>query len=325
MKQLTKELGLEMYRKMIEIRKFEEVIVDQYARGNVPGVAHVYIGEEAIAVGACMNVNQEDYVVSTHRGHGHCIAKGGDFKPMLAELFGKRAGYCKGKGGSMHIASFEKGILGAMGIVGSGVPIATGGGLGVKLQGLNRVVLCFFGDNASNTGASHEGLNLASVLKVPVIFICENNLYGISVSQRKHQNIQDIATRAAAYGIPGAIVDGMNVVDVYEEVRKAVKRARKGGGPTLLECKTYRFRGHMEGDPNLGTRYRTKEEMEEWMQRDPIRLLKERLIENRLMTESEMQVVEEEVDKRIQEALEFAKDSPFPADEEIYEDVYVEA
>ena len=325
MKPVPKEVALEMLKKMIEIRKFEEMIVDQYARGNVPGVTHLYIGEEAVAVGACMNLDPEDYIISTHRGHGHCIAKGGELKPMMAELFGKRTGYCKGKGGSMHIASFEKGILGAMGIVGSGVPIATGSGLGIKLQGLNRVVICFFGDNASNTGASHEGLNLASVLKVPVVFICENNLYGISVPQRKHQAIKDIASRGIAYGIPGVIVDGMNVVAVYEEVGKAVKRAREGGGPTLVECKTYRFRGHMEGDPNLGTRYRTKEEIETWKKRCPIKLFKEKLIKEKKMKEREIRELEEDVDRRIKEAFDYAMESPFPEIEEMYKGVFVEA
>jgi TPP-dependent pyruvate/acetoin dehydrogenase alpha subunit len=325
MKTVPKEVASEMLRKMFEIRKFEETIVDQYARGNVPGVTHLYIGEEAVAVGACMNLGPEDYITSTHRGHGHCIAKGGELKPMMAELFGKKTGYCKGKGGSMHIASFDKGILGAMGIVGSGVPIATGGGLGIKLQGLKRVVVCFFGDNASNTGASHEGLNLASVLKVPVVFICENNLYGISVPQHKHQAIKDIAIRAAGYNMPGVIVDGMDVVAVYEKVGKAVKRAREGGGPTLIECKTYRFRGHMEGDPNLGTRYRTKEEIETWVKRCPIKLFKERLVKERIMKEAEIQKLEEDVDRRIKEAFDYAKESPFPEIEEMYKDVFVEA
>jgi pyruvate dehydrogenase E1 component alpha subunit len=322
---LTKKIAMKMLAGMSEIRHFEEAVVDQYARGNVPGVAHVYIGEEAIAVGACMNLQEEDYIISTHRGHGHCIAKGGDFKPMLAELFGKKTGYCKGKGGSMHIASFEKGILGAMGIVGSGVPIATGAGLGLKLQNSNRVVICFFGDDASNTGAAHEGLNLASVLKVPVVFVCENNLYGISVPQRKHQAIKNIADRALGYNIPGVVVDGMDVIAVYDEVGKAVKRARKGGGCTLIECKTYRFRGHMEGDPNLGTRYRTKEEMAEWINRCPIKLFTEKVLKDKIIIESEIDAMEKDIARRIQEAMEYAKDSPYPEAREIYEDVFVDA
>lgn len=320
---LTRGLASEMIRKMYEIRCFEEKVVDEYARGNVPGVAHVYIGEEAIAVGACMNLHKEDYIISTHRGHGHCIAKGADFKPMLAELFGKKTGYCKGKGGSMHIASFENGILGAMGIVGSGVPIATGAALGIKLQGLKRVVLCFFGDAASNTGASHEGMNLASIHKLPVIFICENNLYGISVPQRRHQAITNIADRAVGYNMPGVVVDGMDVVAVYDEVGKAVKLAREGKGPMLIECKTYRFRGHMEGDPNLGLRYRTKEEIEEWKKRDPIKLFKERLLNEKVIKKSEIEAIEKEVRKIIEEAHEYAANSPFPEIETIYEDVFV--
>ena len=200
---LPKSLLLEMLKKMLEIRYFEEKVVDQYARGTVPGLAHLYIGEEAVAVGACMNLSDEDYITSTHRGHGHCIAKGGELKPMMAELFGKKTGYCMGKGGSMHIAAYEKGILGAMGIVGSGAPIAAGAALGIKKQNLDKVVVCFFGDGASNQGATHEALNFASLHKLPVVFVCENNLYGISVAQHRHQRIKDIAARSAGRPWPG--------------------------------------------------------------------------------------------------------------------------
>ena len=319
---ISKETCLEMLKKMFEIRYFEEKIVDQYARGNVWGVAHLYIGEEAVAVGACMCLTEEDYITSTHRGHGHCIAKGGELKPMMAELFGKKTGYCKGKGGSMHIASFEKGNLGAMGVVGSGLPIAVGAALGIKMQNLNRAVLSFFGDGASNTGAFHESLNLASVHKLPVVFICENNLYGLSVPQRKHQAITDVATRSIGYNFPGVIVDGMDVIAVYNTVGKAVKRARAGKGPTLVECKTYRFRGHSEGDPNYGARYRKKEEIEQWRKRCPIALFKERLLREKIMKEAEIKAVEEDVERRVEEALKYANESPFPDPEEIFEDVF---
>jgi len=317
-----KNLLLEMLKKMLEIRHFEEKVVDQYARGAVPGLAHLYIGEEAVAVGACMNLSDGDYITSTHRGHGHCIAKGGELKPMMAELFGKRTGYCKGKGGSMHIAAFEKGILGAMGIVGSGAPIAVGAALGIKKQKLDRVAVCFFGDGASNEGTTHEAMNFASLHKVPVIFVCENNLYGISVAQHRHQAIKDIAVRAAGYDMPGVIVDGMDVLAVYEAVGKAVKRAKAGEGPTLVECKTYRFRGHHEGDPNLGTRYRTKEEMAEWRKRCPIEGLKAKLLKEKVANKKEIEEIEEDVKKRIEEAFQYAMESPFPSPEEILDDLF---
>ncbi len=320
--ELSKEMMLEMLKKMLEIRYFEEKVVDQYARGAVPGLAHLYIGEEAVAVGACMNLTKDDYITSTHRGHGHCIAKGGELKPMMAELFGKRTGYCKGKGGSMHIAAFDKGILGAMGIVGSGAPIAVGAALGVKKQKLDRVVLCFFGDGASNQGTTHEAMNFASLHKLPVVFICENNLYGISVAQHRHQAIKDIAVRAAGYNMPGVIVDGMDVLAVYEAVNKAVKRAKSGEGPTLVECKTYRFRGHHEGDPNLGLRYRTKEEMEMWKERCPIKSFKEKLLKEKIAKKKEIDEIEEDVKRRVEEAFEYAMASPFPSPEEIYDDLF---
>ena len=317
-----KDLLMEMLKKMLEIRYFEEKVVDQYARGAVPGLAHLYIGEEAVAVGACMNLTDGDYITSTHRGHGHCIAKGGELKPMMAELFGKKTGYCKGKGGSMHIAAYEKGILGAMGIVGSGAPIATGAALGLKKQNLDHVVICFFGDGASNEGTSHEAMNFASLHKLPVIFLCENNFYGISVAQHRHQAIKDIVARAPGYDMPGVIVDGMDVVAVYNAVKEAVKRAKSGKGPTLVECKTYRFRGHHEGDPNLGLRYRTKEEMAEWRQRCPIECFKAKLIKEKVAKKQEIDEVEKDAEGRVEEAFVYAMESPFPGPEEILEDLF---
>lgn len=319
---LPKNQMLEMFKKMLEIRYFEEKVVDQYARGAVPGLAHLYIGEEAVAVGTCMNLTDDDYITSTHRGHGHCIAKGGELKPMMAELFGKRTGYCKGKGGSMHIAAFDKGILGAMGIVGSGGPIAMGAALGIKKLNLDRVAVCFFGDGASNEGATHEAMNFASLHQLPLIFVCENNGYGISVSQRRHQAIRDVAVRAAGYDMPGVIVDGMDVVAVYEAVKEAVKRAKAGKGPTLVECKTYRFRGHHEGDPNQGTRYRTKEEMDKWREKCPIKLFRERLIKEKIAKPKELDEVEQNVNRRVEEAFVYAMESPFPKPEEAFEDLF---
>jgi pyruvate dehydrogenase E1 component alpha subunit len=319
---LTPKFARQLLRKMLEIRLFEEKIVDQYARGNVPGLAHLYIGEEAVAVGACAALEEQDLITSTHRGHGHCIAKGADTKRMMAELFGKKTGYCKGKGGSMHIASMDVGMLGAMGIVGSGAPIAVGAALAAKLRDSGQVVLCFFGDAASNTGAYHEASNFAATHKLPVVFVCENNLYGISVCMTRHTAIAHIADRAAGYAMPGVRVDGNDVLKVYESVGRAVKAARAGQGPTLVECKTYRFRGHFEGDPNQGARYRDKKEVEAWMAQCPIKRFKERLLKKKLATAAELEKLEEEVVQQIEAAMKYADESPFPAGEEALEDVF---
>ena len=321
--ELTKELALFLLRKMVEIRLFEEKIVDQYARGAVPGLAHLYIGEEAVAVGACANLNKQDLITSTHRGHGHCIAKGADPKPMMAELFGKIDGYCKGKGGSMHIASMEDGMLGAMGIVGSGGPIAVGAALAAKKRKSGQVVICFFGDASTNTGAFHESSNFAALYKLPVVFVCENNLYGISVSMERHTAIKNIADRAAGYAMPSVIVDGNDVMKVYEVVGKAVEAARKGKGPTLVECKTYRFRGHFEGDPNLGERYRDREEIEKWKAKCPIKRFRNKIIRKKLATKKEIDLMEKEVRQQIEDAMAYADASPFPAGEETLEDLFV--
>lgn len=313
---------MHLLEKMLEIRFFEEKIVDQYARGNVPGLAHLYVGEEAVAVGACANLNKDDLITSTHRGHGHCIAKGADMKPMMAELFGKKTGYCKGKGGSMHISDMGVGMIGAMGIVGSGAPIAVGAALAAKKRKSGQVVICFFGDDATNTGAFHESSNFAALHKVPVVFVCENNLYGISVSMARHTAVKDIAERASGYAMPSVIVDGNDVLAVYEVVGKAVKAARNGEGPTLVECKTYRWRGHFEGDPNLGERYRTREEIDEWMTKCPIKRLKEKIINQEVASKKEIEKLEKDVRERVEEALLYADESPFPDDEELFEDVF---
>jgi len=314
---------LDLYKTMQKIRIFEDRIVDLYARGFVPGLAHLYIGEEAIAAGVCAVLGKDDYITSTHRGHGHVIAKGADLIPMMKELFGKRGGYCKGKGGSMHIADIEAGILGANGVAGGGLPIAVGAGWSAKWRGTDQVTACFFGDNASNSGTFHESLNLASLHKLPVIFVCENNGYGISVSQKKHTPIADIATRAAAYDMPGAVVDGNDVTEVYHAVEKAVKRARAAEGPSLLECKTYRWRGHHEGDPNQGARYRTKDEIEVWKKKCPIAKLEKNILKNKIATQKKLKAINEEINKAIDEAVTSATESDFPSVDEIYDDVYV--
>lgn len=320
--ELKRDLALSFLRKMLQIRFFEEKIVDQYARGNIPGLAHLYIGEEAVAVGACTTLNNDDMITSTHRGHGHCIAKGADLNRMMAELFGKKDGYCKGKGGSMHIADMEIGMLGAMGIVGSGGPIAVGAALAAKKRETGQAVVCFFGDAATNTGAFHESANFASLFELPVVFVCENNLYGISVSMKRHTRVKHIADRAAGYAMPAVKVDGNDVVKVYETVGKAVESARKGKGPTLVECKTYRFRGHFEGDPNLGERYRTRKEVEQWKAKCPIKRHKERLLKEKLATKKEMDQIEKEVRQEIEDAMSYAERSPFPSGEEALEDVF---
>lgn len=323
---LQKEKLIEMYTKMLRIRRFEETVAQLYREGKIatPGLFHLYVGEEAVAAGACANLRKDDYITSTHRGHGHCIAKGGDVKKMLAELYGKKTGYCKGKGGSMHIAIPEIEVIASSGIAGAGIPIATGAGLSIQYRGTDQVCVCFFGDGASNTGAFHEGINLAAVWNLPVIFVCENNKYAISVSTKKSFRIKDIADRASAYGILGVAVDGMDVLKVYDAVREAVQRARNGEGPSLVECKTYRFLGHHLGDPKLGaTYYRSESEIEEWKKRDPIPKLRRKLLEQNILTEEEIQEIANDVKKEVEEAVKFAEESPFPSPEEALEDVYV--
>lgn len=311
----------EMYKTMKQIREFETSAMNLFAEGKIPGFVHLYLGEEAVATGACASLRDDDYITSTHRGHGHIVAKGGDLKFMMAELFGKATGYCKGKGGSMHIADATKGILGANGIVGAGHNIAAGAGLSAKYRGTDQVCVCFFGDGSTNQGTFHESLNLASVWKLPVIFVCENNLYGISMHQSNHQAIQDVADRAVAYNMPGVVVDGNDVLAVYEAVSEAVDRARSGQGPTLVECKTYRHRGHFEGDPAT---YKPSEEMAEWMAKDPIPRFRSFMLDNQVLDEEELAVIDKEVDREIQEAIEFADTSPLPSIESIVEDIYTD-
>lgn len=320
---VDKEKLIEFYKMMQTIRMFEDRIVDLYARGAVPGLAHLYIGEEAIATGVCECLRDDDYITSTHRGHGHVIAKGAKLNPMMAELFGKSTGYCKGKGGSMHIADMDLGILGANGIAGGGLPIATGAGWSAKWRKTDQVTACFFGDASSNNGTFHESLNLASLHKLPVLFICENNTYGISVSQAKHQPIVDIATRATGYDMPGVIVDGNDVLEVYKATLKAVNRARAGEGPTLIECKTYRWRGHHEGDPNQGQRYRTKDEINAWKEKCPIKRLMKKLIKDDAKVEKKLKLIDQQINQEIDDAIEYSNSSPFPSIEEMYEDIYV--
>jgi pyruvate dehydrogenase E1 component alpha subunit len=313
---------LKMYFTMVKIRNFENAITDVYSRGLMNGLAHLYIGEEAIATGVCANITSQDYAVSTHRGHGHLIAQGADLKKMMAEVLGRKDGYCKGKGGSMHIMDASKGILGANGIVGAGIPIATGAAYSAKYRGTNQVVVSFFGDAASNQGTFHESINMAAAWKLPVVYICENNLFGISVDLRKVTGNPNIADRAFGYGIPGVAVDGNDVLEVYQATHNAFARARKGEGPTLIECKTYRQKGHHIGDP--GNVYRLKKELEAWKKRDPIKTFKVRLIEEKFATEEELRNLEEEARQLVKTAVQSAEDSPFPEPEEAFEDLFYE-
>ncbi|MBP1919390.1 thiamine pyrophosphate-dependent dehydrogenase E1 component subunit alpha [Youngiibacter multivorans] len=316
---VNKETIRDMYVTMKKIREFETKAMDLFAEGKIPGFVHLYIGEEAVAAGTCQQLRTDDYITSTHRGHGHIVAKGGELKYMMAELYGKATGYCKGKGGSMHIADATKGILGANGIVGAGHNIAVGAGLSAKYQGTDKVVVCFFGDASTNQGTFHESLNLASIWKLPVVFVCENNYYGISMSQARHQAIKDVADRAVAYGIPGIAIDGNDVFAVYEAVGEAVKRARSGMGPTLIECKTYRQRGHFEGD---AANYKPEEEQREWLKKDPLPRIIAFMKENEVFTDEEIAKLDADIAAELTDAIKFAEDSPFPTLESSVEDIY---
>jgi pyruvate dehydrogenase E1 component alpha subunit len=315
----TNEQMIGMFATMTKIRQFETKLQEFFAAGKIPGFVHLYIGEEAVATGTCASLGKEDYITSTHRGHGHLIAKGGDLKRMMAEIFGKRDGYCKGQGGSMHIAAVELGILGANGIVGGGGPIANGAALAAKYRGQDNVAVCFFGDGASNQGTTQEALNLASAWTLPVVFVNENNGYGISCPTCKSMAVVDIADRAAAYDIPGVVVDGNDVMAVFEAVGEAVKRARRGEGPSLIECKTYRWRGHFEGDACV---YREDCELEAWVKKDPIPRFEKKLIAEGILTPEKAALIRAAIAKELDEAVAFAERSPLPDPSEVTEDVY---
>ncbi|HIN07069.1 MAG TPA: thiamine pyrophosphate-dependent dehydrogenase E1 component subunit alpha [Dehalococcoidia bacterium] len=307
----------------MRIRYFEEAVITMVERGEIVGAAHSYIGEEAVAVGACMALRDDDWITGNHRSHGHPIAKGGNVRTAMAELLGKATGICKGKGGSMHLADFSIGILGESGILGSAIPTAVGAALGSKLQGNDRVSMPFFGDGASNEGAFHESINLAAVWNLPVIFLCENNQYAVTSSFKQMVAVENIADRAAAYAIPGVLVDGQDAIAMYEAVSVAVERARAGQGPSLVEGRTYRYEDHSLGlgrivrDP-----YRDQEEVEEWKKRDPIIIHKARLLEQSIATQAEIDQVEEEVREQIAEAITFAKESPYPEPSALFEDMF---
>lgn len=320
-KTISKEKAKEMYRKMEEIRQFEDRVHELFGKGVIPGFVHLYAGEEAVAVGVCAHLTHEDKIVSTHRGHGHCIAKDVEIKGMMAELYGKKTGTCKGKGGSMHIADVEKGMLGANGIVGGGFPLAVGAGLTAKLKKTGGVSVCFFGDGANNQGTFHESMNLAAIWDLPVIFVAENNQFAESTPFHYASSCTNIADRAKAYNMPSEIVDGKDVVAVYEAAGRAIERARNGEGPTLIECKTYRNYGHFEGDAQT---YKSEEEQRlHTGEKDCLKLFRDYAVENNLLTVEELDEIRNSVKETIDEAVEFAENSPFPDVDELEEDVYV--
>lgn len=318
---ISKAKLLDMHMRMVRIRLFEETAGKLMEDGKIPGALHLYVGQEAVATGVMMHLTNDDQITSTHRGHGHLIAKGGDFDRMFAELYGKATGYCKGKGGSMHISDMELGMLGANGIVGGGAPIAMGAGFSNKFRKTKHVAATFFGDGASNEGSFHESANMAGLYKLPVIFVCENNGYGEYTPQANHQAIVDVADRAAGYGMPGVVVDGMDVFAVYEAAEEAVKRARRGEGPTLLECKTYRYYDHV-GVRGMGLKYRTDEEVEQWQERDPIDRFEAHLLKQKVLTKAKIEAIHKDVQEQVDAAIKFAEDSPYPDISALTEDVY---
>jgi pyruvate dehydrogenase E1 component alpha subunit len=324
MEELNKELLLDLYHSMVRIRMFEERVRDLALKNEIPGFVHVSIGEEASATGVCAALRHTDRITSTHRGHGHLIAKGGRLDRMMAELFGKRTGYCKGKGGSMHIVDFALGILGANGIVGAGLPIATGSALAAVIAGRDDVTACFFGDGASNEGTFHESLNLAAVWKLPVVFVCENNGFGEFTPAQTVTSVRDIAVRAQAYGIPGLIVNGNDVVEVYRYASEAAARARAGEGPTLIECKTYRWEGHVVGEAAFlgAAAYRDPKEIEEWKARCPLIRFQKFAAESGRVSAAEMKKIEEETAAELEAAVAFARESPLPDPKEVTDDLY---
>ncbi|GHV55176.1 pyruvate dehydrogenase E1 component subunit alpha [Deltaproteobacteria bacterium] len=311
----AKKQAKEFYTVMYRTRRFEEEVFEFYKRGVMPGLAHLYLGEEAVATGVCAALKPSDYIGSTHRGHGHLVARGADINRMMAEILGKANGYSKGKGGSMHIMAMDKGILGANGIVGGGIPIAVGAAYASKLRKDGKVTIAFFGDSASNQGTFHESVNMASAWDLPVVFVIENNLYGISVDMRRVTKEHRLSKRAVGYGIPGVTVDGNDVFAVHEEARKAVERARSGKGPSIVECLTYRWQGHHVGDPGV---YRPEEEVAAWRAKDPIVLLEKK----NLLTPKDISTIRAAVDTEIAAACVFAENGAYADIAEAYTDVF---
>jgi len=318
---IEKERMVKIYKTMNDIRGFELKAYSFFEENKLRGSVHLYVGEEAVASTVCSLLRDEDYIASTHRGHGHCIAKGAELGKSMAELMGKSTGYCKGRSGSMHIADFIKGNLGANAIVGGGIPIAVGAALAAHLKGTDQIAVSFFGDGASNEGTCHEAMNLAGVWKLPVIFVCENNGYGISVPLRESTSVEDISIRAAGYGMQGYTVDGNDVFAIDEAMQQSIKTAKEGGGPSLIECKTYRWFGHWTGDPQ---NYRTREEVEEWKKKCPIKRLREYMIANLILSENEIARIEKKSQEEVEAAAKFALESPEPDPATVLDDVFFE-
>lgn len=314
---LPKKELLGLLRTMYLIRFCEEQLVKSYARGEIPGGMHTYIGEEATATGVCANLRVDDAVFSTHRGHGHALAKGMDPKRLLAEVLGKATGSSSGRGGSMHLFSADVGFYGTSGIVGPSILLASGAGYTAKLEGSDKVGVAFFGDGASNNGVFHEGINMATAWQLPVVFVCENNMYATEVPFSYASKSKNVASRAEGYGLPGVVVDGNDVLDVFQAANEAVKRARAGEGPTLIESQTYRIRAHAEGMNDVG--YRTQEEIEQWKERDPIELWKNRLLKHGAATEEEIDQIKAQVTEKVEDAIQFARNSPMPDPSSIYD------
>ena len=317
---MDRSLQLEMYRRMGLIRYFDEAVQKLFNSGRIPGSAHLSIGQEGEVVGACMALRADDYMVGNHRSHGHPIGKGAGVNALMAEIMGKATGVNQGKGGSMHLADFSVGSLGESSIVGSGLPIAVGAALGSKMQGNDKVTLCFFGDGASNQGYFHESMNMAALWKLPVVFLCENNGYGVTTPNNRAAALEDISARAAGYGTPSTIVDGQQALDVYDAVTVAVERARAGEGPTLVEAKTYRYHHHSEGPLYDNMTYRPDEELAAWKARDPLTLFRQQIAAE--FDATELDQIQQQAQADIAAALEFAEQSPSPEPEQAYTDLY---
>jgi pyruvate dehydrogenase E1 component alpha subunit len=320
--EITKETLLWAYERMRLIREFEDRLHTDFAAGKIPGFVHLYAGEEAVATALCAHLRDDDFLTSTHRGHGHCIAKGVDIRSMMAEIYGKATGACKGKGGSMHIADVDKGMLGANGIVGGGPPLACGAGLTAKVKGTDQVTVCFFGDGASNQGTTFEGLNLAGVWKLPVVFVCENNGYAETTSPKYSVSGQDIAARARGFGMPSVAVDGLDFFALYEAAGEAIARARRGEGPTFIEAQTYRYYGHFEGDT---IKYRDRDEEEHYRSLDCLQRFRKTVVDQELLTNADLDAIDQRAAAAIKDASQYAEESPMPAPAEVLTDVYVSA
>jgi pyruvate dehydrogenase E1 component alpha subunit len=320
---LSPEIVTDLHARMVRIRFFEEAAGRLFEANKIPGFIHLYVGQEAVAAGVCVALRDDDQISSTHRGHGHLVAKGGDLNRMMAELMGKATGYCGGKGGSMHVCDLELNMLGANGIVGGGVPIAVGAGFANKYRGLDTVSVAFFGDGTTNIGAFHEAANMAAALALPVLFVCENNEYAEYTPRERTMAIKDVAERAVAYGMPGTIVDGMDAVAVYDATQRALQTIRAGEGPSFLECKTYRYYNH-HGIQTLGMKYRGDDEVEEWRQRDAIVALERMMVADGVATEGDIEAARAKVQAEVDEAIAFAEASPLPDPAELLDNVYTE-